>query len=247
MTKYDVALIQRGADRIDWLLDLVRGLDITIAGGFARYCATPQHIPLGSTQEGHKPDIDLFPYQEGVAAEAIRRLTDHGLAVKHTSSYATTFGWPYEERRMGDSFAPDIQVIHWHRDWHSVEDILDSFDFANGAAALLGNQLALVHPLFWEAEEHDMLRIVAIDDPVRCLKRVMKYVRKGYDVPYTELARLFLEWDRRSPAYRARVAAVFEDNVFAELDIADKVDLYTTFSVEADIEPVVALEPDLPF
>ncbi|WP_119071591.1 hypothetical protein [Aggregatilinea lenta] len=246
MTSYVKIPIRRGFEQIDWLLDLLAGLPFVVAGGFARYCATPQHIPLGATQRGQQPDIDLFPYQAGAAAAMIERLVDHGLTVKHASDYATTFSWPYEELRMGGSFAPDIQIIHWHRDWHSAEDILDSFDFANSAVALMGCY-ALAHPLFEEAEEHDTLRIVAIDDPVRCLKRVMKYARKGYDVPYTELARLFLEWDRRSPAYRARVAAVFEDNVFAELDIADKVDLYTTFSVEADIEPVGKLEPELPF
>lgn len=100
----------------------------------------------------------------------------------------------------------------------SVEEILNNFDFTVVRCALNPDRrTATAWASFPKDELHMKLRLLNIHCPISSLLRVMKYARKGYYMRPVEALKLFQDWERRPPEYKARMAQLFATGQMGKL------------------------------
>jgi hypothetical protein len=88
----------------------------------------------------------------------------------------------------------------------NLENILKNFDFTVCKAGLLDINSAMVDDNFVRDELTNSLVITNIHCPIGQMKRIAKYVKKGYRISPDETFKVLLDWDSRSKDYKSRMA-----------------------------------------
>lgn len=196
-----VIRLRRGFTEIQKVFTLIQGLGF-IAGGYARYCASPKGSPFPTR------DLDIFPYREDYGFEELKKkFTDLGFKVHHENDVSYTFSSNHPE---GYEECPTIQLIKPNKNgrlltYGNPEEILSNFDFTVTRAAIISQSEVLVDDDFEQDELQDKLAIKNIHCPVSSLMRANKYSRKGYYLRPVEALKLFRDWDERDADYKQKL------------------------------------------
>jgi hypothetical protein len=207
--------ILRGFTEIVPLYEAVTKINCLIAGGYARYCASPGRSVIKAS------DIDLFP-QDKEAYEKLYTLLviKMQFGIKHENGVSITLAHtPFTELAGNNDprwgTMPTIQIIKPVEEGHivsvgDIETILNNFDFSIVRAAIISPTECLVDANFEEDEYYNFLRIKNIHCPISSSLRFMKYTRKGYFTRPLEVLKLFMEWDVRGNDYKNRMIELFK-------------------------------------
>lgn len=144
-------------------------------------------------------DIDIFATSETHFLEIADYLSNENYTLVHDGEIVKGF-----EREAARS----IQLITPHKEWASFpDDILESFDLTAGMAVLEGKNTIAAH----HHAGSDVSKILKINDPIRTLKRVMKYHQRGVSFDAWELIKLFLAWDELSEDQKLKVSSLHQE------------------------------------
>ena len=203
--EYDV---KRGKRELKFILPAIadRGF---VAGSFAAYCAAPGMKPM-------KPnDIDIFATTIENAVQIVNRLEPHWRLF--TSNDLTYTLHP------GTGFGRDVQVIRPNPAWKQwPEDLLNGFDFDVCRAVVVAPDKVVAD----ENVGSYTAKLLRINNPLRSLKRTLKYHKRGVDFPDRELVKLLLAWEQMAPERKAEIlegikradeeeAQIREENAYA--------------------------------
>lgn len=177
----------RGYHEVENILNLVREFGGVIAGGYARYCASPLEEPAKAS------DIDVFTNSEDqyndLRAECVNA---RGWRVVAETDLAITFSG--EGRRANLPF----QIIK-PKQYNTVEELLSQFDFTVAQAAIDADSKRVLYSEDFEKDElAKNLVICNINNPIQTLDRILKYADRGYGIKPTEYVKLFEAWDALS-------------------------------------------------
>lgn len=156
--------IKRKQYLIKRIFDEVLQGDGYIAGGFARFVCSTQQFPA------EYADIDLWTDTPEKLGRIISRIT--ALAGEPTKSTPVSIRW--------DLFGEHLNVVIGHL--YEPFTQIQRFDVTVTQFAIL-NQITAVAT--YEAMDHENEKLFVynnIDDPIRELKRMMKYAKKGYRI-----------------------------------------------------------------
>ena len=204
------------------------------AGGFVRWMCSPAFEPAPAG------DLDIWPKSDDFCTEIVKDLekltggtvqringgpgqivdfanldvaepVKKGPATIHESPLA------YTTVIHGQR----IQVIKPRKEGRIVssgtlEQIIDGFDFTCIRIGLNDLHSAQADDDFVQDEMRKRLVIKKIHCPIAMIKRLAKYVNKGYRVSPTETFKLFIEWDARSPDFKAEMHDLMNQLVEAE-------------------------------
>jgi len=172
----------RGIETIENILSIIDGRGY-IAGSYAAFVASPKPILPN--------DIDIFAMSEDAAWSIVTDLKKVGLYLTNTSNVAYTLT-PLNTKPL------PVQVVKPHPDWRNFpDDIIESFDLTVSRALLLSpTEVAVDSDIVLNPGKG---KIIRINDPLRTLKRVIKYQARGIVFPDWELMKLFSAWDAMTP------------------------------------------------
>lgn len=169
----------RGKPAVKLLLPLISGLGY-IGGSFAAWVCSPAVEPMIPS------DVDIFATSDENAQAIIARLVERFNCGQESNPITTTL-YPNNPK-----FTRTIQVVKPNPDWKTYpDDILNSFDFDVCRAVILNSEEVLADfnvGLF-------TAKILRLNNPLRSLKRVIKYAARGVNFPDWELIKLFLGWE----------------------------------------------------
>jgi hypothetical protein len=190
MIEFTEYRIQRGFERIQKLVEIVgdRGY---IAGSYAAHMAAynGDHIIAPN-------DIDIFAVSDVDAEGIIRDLKLGGMIVdKHNAIAVTLSAHKSTENPICDM---DIQIIKPNPNWQTDQqgfrdDLLNSFDFNVCRAFLDGDKI--IGDIEIGSQTGRVLRVA---NPVRTMKRIMKYRDRGVEFSDWELCKVFLAFGELS-------------------------------------------------
>lgn len=213
------------------------------AGGYVRYMVSPVTKPYPAG------DIDIYPHTTEAMGEILKDIQTffgpfrplllkklHELEVK--TSGPTSFKVIAESPVAYNVKIDDdtkIQVIKPQNvgamaTTGKLEDILKNFDFTVCKAGLLDINSAMVDDNFVRDELTNSLAITNVHCPIGQMKRIAKYVKKGYHISPDETFKVLLDWDSRSADYKARMHELmnklyeFGGNIF-EMDSDEQEEL----------------------
>lgn len=194
MTDFVEAVVQREHELIENIFTLTGGLG-AICGGFARYALSPKANPVVPG------DIDIFCASDEEHDKIFSRLKEHQkIKLGRELPIATEFTYNLREGFLNTKVQLQlIKPINAARVIMGGDplDVIGNFDFSITRAAILPSMDAIVDPNFDEDERHGVLRIRNIHCPVAAIKRINKYVLKGYTIQTSEFLKLFKDWDAR--------------------------------------------------
>lgn len=170
--------ILRGWETVAEIFDILAGRGF-IGGSFAAFMAAPVDSPI-------KPhDIDIFAIS-GIYAETIATvLGERFICAEERNPLTITL------KPMIDIGMP-IQVIRPNPEWKTFpDDILASFDFDICRAVLINPEEVLADTNVGQLKG----KILRLNNPLRSLKRVIKYTARGVEFPDWELLKLFQGWE----------------------------------------------------
>lgn len=194
------------------LLDLI-GDQGVIAGSFASY------IACRTDREFRPRDIDIFcthdtGYNNVIDAFGAAGLSNFGL----TTTLALF--------RMVDCAYP-IQLINADERWQDFRwELMNSFDFTVSRAVVFDGDRIVADEDF----DNEWCKVLRIHDPMRTLKRAVKYMQRGIQFPDHELYKILTAWHQMNPERKER----FLDAALSE---------YLALGVFKQAEP----EPDYSF
>lgn len=159
------------------------GAHLVLAGGWLRA------IAAGTNDAG---DIDIFVAAEAKATALADQLTAGSFVAVARTSRAIT---------LRDDFSDETLQIIFARPFKSPQELIRQFDFANCAAAVwyerdwLSGEATLCSVCdekFYESNDSRLLqyRGQGFGMPANSLKRVIKYVQRGYSISDGDLAHL---------------------------------------------------------
>lgn len=168
--------VVRGFRRIRPLFEAVQGGGF-IAGSYAAYMATPSPVITPG-------DVDVFA-TSNINAEQIaeRLMSQYGINWLDNNLVMNSHG------TIGGM---KIQIVRPNPEWKEFPaDILNSFDMDVCRALLLRPDCVIA--------DHNVGlpqgKLLRIHNPMRSLRRVMKYHRRGVGFDDWELIKLFRAWD----------------------------------------------------
>lgn len=202
------ASVRRNQDVIDLVFDLTGGQGF-ICGGFARYALSPVDKPvvLG--------DIDVYcGTQEVFMSIADRFRCNPACKQRGASEIEVKYDFMIEDGYEKHSYS--IQLIRPIAIFNMVSDgdwtnVLKHFDFTIAMCAILPNGKAYKHSDFDHHEIEQRLVINNIHCPISSTMRVIKYTKRGYVISSQQLLLLFLDYESRSPEWKALVQSGFND------------------------------------
>lgn len=223
MTIYKEVQPLRGIEEVKPLLPILKELGGVCAGGFPRYCASPNQ------QLADQPaDIDIFcrttkAYEDILKAfKASQPIDGLGFYLKQAkeTNFAVTFRY-YLKLGMKATTVYNIEdelpPLEWVESFpvqvvkpkDSLEnhgrpaDIVNKFDFTV-IQAFIDNETGsvFVHPDFEEHENAKQLVVTRLDEPLDTLNRVVKYVRKGYNIQPSQFKLLLDSYGNMSSTER---------------------------------------------
>jgi hypothetical protein len=177
-----------------------------IAGGFVRHllvtgAAKPSDIDIFL----RKPEDYEFMYNV-ILAEGYRKNSESPAAVE--------FYHPYEKDYIHPQLVkPQGQTGHRGRTG-TPQEVLSTFDFTTNQFALTTDDEGYWRAITgWRAyEDTNSKRLILVNpfNPMALVYRIIKYAAKGYWMPRTEAARLFMAWDQTSPKLKNWVIEQFK-------------------------------------
>jgi hypothetical protein len=210
------------------LFAILHGTGGVIAGGYARFCASPRRDPLPFG------DVDVFCRDEASVARVRAVLDARGFVLERE----TAISWNYHpKRRWFRRSIPPLQVIKPKREGKidttgDLREIIANFDFSVVAAGLISPERALVDEMFEADEEAKRLRYRFIHCPVGGVLRVAKYVAKGYEISASEAMKLFADWDARSKSYKSKLKTVTRRMGSGKATKAERDEAYNLMKVD---------------
>lgn len=188
--------IKNEPDKFREIASLIEGTGCFVAGGAARFAASPNDKPARYS------DVDLFaPNADCVAKMHAKLLTIAYLKSETPLSYLFAY------------MSGGVTHFNLIREFCGTpETVIEKFDFSVARAVIVGDKV-LVDPDFEQDEQDRKLRVKFVVCPISTMYRAAKYQAKGYKFPLREMLRLFNEWQDRDDAYRAKIL---------ELGMADK-------------------------
>lgn len=172
-------VVKRGFEEVADIFHLLNQDSLGyVAGSYAAW--------MGAyTEEWLPNDIDIFATSE-TAFEKLPRLLRQkaGWMVMENGDVVKAFEQVNSDRRL--------QLVKPHTQWKVFpDDILESFDLTVGMAILVSEHTTLAH----SHAGGNFSKILRINEPVRTLKRVLKYHKRGVAFEDWELMKLFKAWD----------------------------------------------------
>lgn len=152
-----------------------------IAGSYAAFMATRHDTPVLPN------DIDIFATSNEHAYQIMHDLYDGPFSVDENEVAITI------TRGKGQM---QIQIVKPHPEWkHFPVDIINSFDLDISRALLLSPSMVLADKNVGYSDG----KLLRINNPLKSLKRVMKYAARGIEFNDHELYKLFAAWDQVKP------------------------------------------------
>jgi hypothetical protein len=188
-TYWDQFKVVRGFDTVQDIYNIIAGRGF-IAGSYAAFMATPHDTPILPN------DVDIFATSNENAL-AIAEALSEKFQVPYTSNELV-----YSIENPSGGPAMPIQVVKPHPEWKDFpQDILNSFDMDISRAVLVGPEVVLADYNVGFLTG----KLLRIANPLRSLKRVMKYHARGVEFKDGELIKLFLAWQQMSDERREEV------------------------------------------
>lgn len=189
----------RGMRYIKRILDSIRNKKAYICGGYARYILSSNKNPAKAK------DIDIFFVDSTTLAEVQAELEHKGWMEIRQSEFAITLQRAY--------FHYPIQLIKPVEGLDTVQAILDNFDFTICAAAIWAVEDKL-HTLAFNTFAYDevikKLHLVRPENtsklnPLDYLKRIERYVSKGYSCSSAVYIKLLEIWRNYPEVEREKI------------------------------------------
>lgn len=181
--------VRRGFTAIEKIYPIVEGRG-WIGGSYAAFMAYPGDNPIIPN------DLDIFARSEYDAKSMARRLRTNSWFAEDENEVSISLS---RIKQLPDL---KVQIIKPSPRWKNFPaDILNDFDFDICRAVL-------VSPCSILADEHVGFhygKILRVNNPLRSLKRVIKYAARGVDFNDHELLKLFQAWSQL-PAERQQEA-----------------------------------------
>jgi hypothetical protein len=121
-----------------------------------------------------------------------------------------------EPRMTVDVVRP--RISQYLRTQGTPEEVITYFDFTVARAALLSDGNALVDVLFEDDLKTRTLRIQHVVCPIGSVRRVNKYLNKGYTISNKELIKLFIEYRSRDTG---RLEQLLQADNLSEAELAE--------------------------
>jgi hypothetical protein len=175
--------VQRGMTQtIRQILAMIAGRGF-IGGSYAAYMVAPEAVFQPN-------DVDIFATSLANAEALVFELeTCFGLDRGIETDVAYTL---IHKDFHNTTFLP-LQIVKPHPDWKIFPgDIIDSFDMDICRAILVSEDTILAD----ENAGKSMGKLLRINNPLRSLKRVLKYHRRGVEFSEWELLKLFQAWQQ---------------------------------------------------
>lgn len=192
--------VQRGmTDTIRQILAIIAGRGF-IGGSYAAYMVVPE-----ATWQPN--DVDIFATSLANATTIADDLEKHfGLARGIETDVAYTL--IHKDLRNTD-FLP-LQIVKPHPDWKTFpDDIIGSFDMDICRAILISEDCILAD----ENAGKGAGKLLRINNPLRSLKRVLKYHQRGVQFNEWELLKLFQAWQLMGVEDQAAMLDRYNPNI----------------------------------
>lgn len=177
-------------------------------GGFVRWMASPN-----VTKEDFPGDIDIYPILSSPHLQPTEvgpqlftkaeEAEDDISVILHKLSFEPTHETPSATTYTSDKFKFKVQCIKPFSDHvqGDLQQILMGFDFTVVRAGLVDIDQALVDPDFMVDEFNKQIHIRNLHCPITAVKRIGKYIKKGYYISAREVMKVFDFWDERPREY----------------------------------------------
>jgi hypothetical protein len=178
-THWTTRPVYYGKDQLEKLLPFINGRGF-IAGSFAAWACSPYDDPW-------KPnDIDIFAKS---AADADSLIQDMSRDWRYWLEAANDLVFTYKTKESG---LLDIQIVYPSPEWKVMpDDLINSFDLDVSRAVIISADEALA-----DVNASDFHgKVLLINNPLRTLKRIVKYAARGVKFNDHEIAKVFRAWD----------------------------------------------------
>jgi hypothetical protein len=183
---WDVFIVQRGQQTIRTLWPVIYGRGY-IAGSFAAWACSKQPKPW------RPRDVDIFASSAENARDIGHVLNDTGWSWCHDTGVGEAYA--YKGRLP-------VQIVRPHPEWKNFpHDILRSFDFDVCVAVFTSPETVLADPRVGAFSAN----VLRVNDPLRTMKRAMKYFERGVCFTDSDLLKLFYAWDEISTERKAEI------------------------------------------
>jgi len=190
--------VKRGWRTAGPFFKLARGLGY-IGGSFAAWMSNnlcSQPVPN---------DMDIFAISENAATLISQRIYNQWDCAIIDNGFVHSI--TFTAKRL------PVQVVRPHPDWHKFpDDILHSFDLDVCRALLVEHNKLLLD----ENVGHKSAKILRMADPVRTLKRVIKYAQRGITFNEWELLKLFKAWEEITEQRRSEITTRAVNTAFPQ-------------------------------
>lgn len=192
--------VVRGIEELKPLWKVINHSTAFIAGGYARYCVTKEANPAIAN------DVDVFCKTVEAYEEHKNKFKELGFVVEHENKWSITYA---KQLTAEWSKLPKIQLIKPVTTpdgtlYGSVVDVLSAFDFSISRVAFLTETVALVDKTFEADDKAKRITICSVTNPVKIVRRLVKYSKKGYFVQNWEIAKIFKKWDELKPEIKTK-------------------------------------------
>jgi hypothetical protein len=200
--------IRRGESVVRHVFAALDGADCFIAGGFARYACSPHRTPVAAD------DIDIYCVTADAFEKAKIALVKAGLTQTKNTTASLSFRdkRPRWRRQLNDVIQlvkpinlGDISLFG------SVETVLSGADLSVLQVAIINPSTVLQYSSFEEDELRRQVIFNSIPCPVMAIYRLCKYSEKGYQIPATELIKVFEAWDAKPTGYKTAIREWVEE------------------------------------
>ena len=200
--------LSRGFSEISRIFHLSKKYDAVIAGGYARYCASP------NSYIDKKSDVDIFPSDNEGGKKIVSSLCENGFLVMQESKFSYTLvppvvdiknikiehiGWnslpvKYVQVVKSDQLGKDgwKGIGQWKGREELAKEVLSTFDMTISRAAIIGPETALVDSSFWEDEKRKRINILGFKNLSFLYSRLAKYASRGYSIDIGSTYSLYL-------------------------------------------------------
>ena len=201
--------------------------NVRVAGGYARYVCSP------NPEANFEGDIDIVPRNQEEHDSICKTLRINCGQALSTSPCATTFK---------SSICGLIQVLGSKFFAPEETKILEDIDFTVCKVSISLTSTddgfkGIADPEFLKHEKEKKLVVRHVDNPVGCLRRIMKYTLKGYSVDNEEILKIMDEYakapDEKRSFYKdkvqsiaSRVTALFGASVAESLGTGSEYSMY---------------------
>jgi len=178
--------------------------DTYICGGFARYCVSP-------TMYKHNPypgDLDIY-CKDLLAFTSIKE------SLINIGKYRVTYDGTRSTCLKRELHEIPIQLIKpiqatAYNTMGTLQQVISYFDFSIIRAGFVDDTKALIDKDLLIHDPRRKLCIKHIHCPIAQLKRIHKYVQKGYKLGNLELVKVFQAWDNTDMAKKANLVQLLQ-------------------------------------